>query len=300
MNWQAIKFDWTQVRAFVATAELGSLSAAARALGLTQPTLGRQVTALEETLGVTLFERAGRSLRMTQAGRDLLAPAQAMRDAAIGFSLSAEGHTQSIDGRVSITATEFVASRVLPPMLADLRKLAPALEVQVIASNEVQDLTRREADISIRHARPEHPDLIARKIADRRAFLYAETGFLDQVGRPKTLNELRDADIIGFFDMDRSVEIFQSLGLPITAANIRIASDSGAVIRGLAEEGMGFTMMTEDMASFSERLEKVLPEEICVPVPVWLVTHREIHTSRRIRLVFDHLADQLIRINGRA
>ncbi len=135
------------MRAFLATAEEGSFSAAARVLGLTQPTLGRQVAALEEALGVTLFERVGRSVRLTRAGRDLMAPAGEMRDAALRFSLMAEGRSQDITGHVSITATEFVAGRVLPAALASLRTRAPGLEIEVIASNAVQDLTLREADI---------------------------------------------------------------------------------------------------------------------------------------------------------
>ncbi len=288
-----MNFDWGQVRAFLATAEEGSLSAAARALRLTQPTLGRQVAALEEILGVTLFERSGRSLRLTQAGRDLLEPAGAMRDAALRFSLSAAGQSQSVSGKVTVTATDVVATHVLPPILAELRTFAPGIEVEIIASNTVQDLTRREADISIRHARPEQPDLTARLLGERNAFLYGAPALLDREGRPKTVDDLAHYDFVGFDDVSRVLPVFESLGIPMRPENMRVQSASGPAIAHLARAGLGLTMLTEEMADVTGGLEKVLPEHITVTVPVWLVTHRELHTAKRIRLVFDLLAKRV-------
>ncbi|MEL6416189.1 MAG: LysR family transcriptional regulator, partial [Pseudomonadota bacterium] len=179
MNWQAISFDWNQVRAFLATAEEGSLSAAARALGQTQPTLSRQVAALEEELGVTLFERAGRAMALTSAGADLLDHVRVMADAANRISLSASGQSQTIAGKVVITATGNMATRQLPPIIKKIHAVAPELEIDILPSNEVQDLTRREADISIRHARPEQPDLIAKLLMETKAHLYASRGLSD-------------------------------------------------------------------------------------------------------------------------
>lgn len=295
MNWQALRYDWTQMRAFLATAEEGSLSAAARVLGLTQPTLGRQVAALEAALGVTLFERVGRSVRLTQAGRDLLEPAAEMRDAALRFSRMAEGQNQDIAGRVSITATEFVAARLLPAALAELRTRAPGLLVEVIASNSVQDLTLREADISIRHARPEQEQLIARKLGERSAYLYASPAYLDRVGRPRTLADLAGADFLGFEDPDRMIPVLRGFGIPVGPANIRMVATSGRVIAEMLRAGLGYAVLTEDLAAEAPGLERVLAEEMRIPVPVWLVTHRELHTARRIRLVFDHLAEHVRR-----
>lgn len=295
MNWAAINFDWTHVRAFLCTAEEGSLSAAARALGQTQPTLGRQISAFEDRLGVTLFERSGRSLRLTAAGRDLLEPARAMRDAALRFSLVADGQSSSIAGRVSITATEFVASRTLPPILAQLRQVAPALEIDVIASNEVQDLTRREADISIRHSRPDQPDLIARLVRETHGNLYAAATYLDRVGRPTTLDEAARCEFIGFDDVDRMLPVLASFGLKLSRDAVRLSSQSGEVIARLTREGLGYSVLSEGMARDTGGLERVLEEVFTIPIPVWLVTHSELHTARRIRLVFDHLAEHLSR-----
>ncbi|MEM9257849.1 MAG: LysR family transcriptional regulator, partial [Pseudomonadota bacterium] len=164
MNWDNLHFDWAQVRAFLATSEEGSLSAAARALRLTQPTLSRQVTSLEQSLGVTLFERGHRQVQLTAAGLELLEHARSMAEAAQRIALAASGQSQAIEGRVCITATETLAAYCLPAILRKLREQAPGIVVEVAASDELRDLIRREADIAIRHAQPTHPDLIARRI----------------------------------------------------------------------------------------------------------------------------------------
>jgi DNA-binding transcriptional LysR family regulator len=173
MDWRSVDFDWNRARAFLVTAEEGSLSAAARALSMTQPTLGRQVTALETELGVVLFERGGRGLELTPSGLDLLEHVRAMGDAASSFSLTASGQSTSIEGSICITATEVMAAFVLPPILGRLRQLEPGIEIELIASNSTIDLKRREADIAVRIFRPTQSDLIARKVCDTGMRLYA-------------------------------------------------------------------------------------------------------------------------------
>ena len=185
MNWDNIAFDWNQIRAFIVSAEAGSLSAAARALKQTQPTLSRQVTGLEQSLGVTLFERGHRKLQLTAAGVTLLDHARTMAEAANGISLAASGESQAIEGRVSITATELLATYYLPSMLRKLREKAPGIVVDVVASDEVRDLIRREADIAIRHTQPMQPDLIARRVGTLQARIYAAKRLLDEVGMPR-------------------------------------------------------------------------------------------------------------------
>ena len=294
MNWQAISFDWSHIRAFVATAELGTLSAASRALGLTQPTLGRQVTALEDSLGVTLFERAGRRMALTSQGRSLLPVAQEMRDTALRFSLVAEGQTRSVSGHVSITATDFVCAHALPPIIAALRQRAPGLDIDLLPSNEVQDLTRRAADISIRHARPVQPELIGRLLGEKPAYLCAAPQYLDRVGRPKSLADLETADFVGFEDTQVMVEILNGVGVPVRAENVHVSSPAGAVIGALTQQGLGYSIQTDDIIRQLPGVEIVLPDVFHIPIPVWLVTHRELHSSARIRFVFDHLAENLV------
>jgi len=291
MNWQAVSFDWNQARAFLATAEEGSLSAAARALGQTQPTLGRQVAALEQHLGVTLFERVGRSLALTQSGLELLDHFRAMGDAAGRVSLAASGQSQAIEGQVSITATTVMATYHLPAMLKRIREIAPGIEIEIVASSDVRDLTRREADIAIRHVRPEQPDLIAKLVGETSAHLYASTEYLETYGRPATGSDLSDADFIGYEHPERLLPVLNPLGLTLTRRNFKIVTASGTVILELVKQGLGISVMPKELAALNPGLEPVLPELEPIPIPIWLVTHRELHTSRRIRLVFDLLAE---------
>mgnify|MGYP006171458711 CR=1 FL=1 len=154
--------DWNQLKAFLETAETGSLSAAARKLGLTQPTLSRQVAAIEQRMGVTLFERVGKSMALTPTGLDLLEHARAMGVAAEALVLAATGRSQAVGGVVSVSATDVVAAILLPPLVRQLRDQEPGIAIEVISSNALSDLLRREADIAIRHVKPEQPELIAR------------------------------------------------------------------------------------------------------------------------------------------
>ena len=196
MDWRAVKFDWNRARAFLVTAEEGSLSAAARALGMAQPTLGRQVDALEEELGVILFERVGRGFTLTPSGLDLLDHVRAMGDAAGRVSLAAAGQSQSIEGTICIAASETHAAMLLPPVIAKLRARHPGIHIEIVASSRASDLRRREADIALRNFAPTEPDLIARKIRDIPARLYATPDYLDRIGNPKLPYDLRHADFI--------------------------------------------------------------------------------------------------------
>lgn len=296
MNWQAIAFDWNQVRAFLATAEEGSLSAAARVLGQTQPTLSRQVAALETDLGVTLFERAGRAVALTEAGRELLGHVRAMGEAATRFSLTASGQSQSIEGRVVITATHAVAIYQLPPIIQRISSLAPDIEIEIITSSQVQDLTKREADISIRHARPQQPDLIAKLIGETRAHLYASQDFIHANGPFPTLDAVSAASFIGVGQNDRMIVMLREYGLSLTPENFRIGSFNGTVIRELVAQGLGLSVVTRDFELTHRNIRAILPDQFAVPVPIWLVTHRELHTARRIRFVYDILSEELSKL----
>ncbi len=293
MNWQAVSFDWNQARAFLVTAEEGSLSAAARSLGLTQPTLGRQVAALEEELGVTLFDRVGRSLSLTQAGLELLDHVRAMGDAAGRVSLTASGQSQAIEGQVCITASDAMSAYYLPPVLKRIREVAPAIEIEVVAANALRDLRRREADIAIRHVRPEHPDLIAKLVRETSARLYASTAFLESRGRPTCASDVSDAPFIGFEQSGRLLAGLNGRGLTLTKNNFKLVTDSGVAGWEMVKQGLGIGVMVEEIAAITPEVECVLPDLDPFQVPIWLVTHRELHTSRRIRLVFDLLSEAL-------
>ena len=291
MNWQSVSFDWNQARAFLATAEAGSLSAAARGLGLTQPTLSRQVAALEADLGVTLFERAGRTLSLSQSGLQLLDHFRTMGEAAAQVSMAAQGQSQAIEGLVTITASDAVSAYWLPPLLKQLRALEPGIDIEVLAANDVRDLRRREADIAIRHVRPEQPELIAKLVRESTAHLFASKAYLDASGRPKTLEDLEGAAFIGFAPIDRLLAGLNALGLPIARRNFRLVTDNSAVVLEAVKQDLGIAIMPKEFAAMVEGLECILPQ-VALPIPFWLVTHRELLTSRRIRAVFDLLAEE--------
>ena len=293
MNWQAISFDWNQVRAFLATAEEGSLSAAARALGQTQPTLSRQVAALEEELGVTLFERAGRAMALTTAGMELLDHVRDMAEAANRISLSASGQSQTIEGWVVITATGTVATRHLPRVIKKISAVAPNVRIDILSSNEVQDLTRREADISIRHARPEQPDLIAKLLKETKAHLYATRDYADKIGPIRTLKDLENATFIGLDRTEEMIAAMREFGLRLRTEQFKYNSPSGNVLFELVRLGLGVSILTKDIEDYSDEIKPILPDAFFIPIPVWLVTHRELHTSKRIRVVYDLLAEEL-------
>ena len=166
MDWKSINFDWNRARAFLVTAEEGSLAAAARALDMTQPTLGRQVSALEDELGVELFNRRGRGLELTPNGIMLVEHVRAMGEAANLVSLSASGGSQKVEGLVCISASDAFSTYHLPAMIRRLKDKAPGIQIEIVASNELSDLRRREADIAIRHVRPEQPDLITKLVRE--------------------------------------------------------------------------------------------------------------------------------------
>ncbi len=293
MNWDDIAFDWNQLRAFVATSEEGSLSAAARALHQTQPTLSRQVTGLEQSLGVTLFERGHRRVRLTVAGLELLEHVRAMAEAANRVSLAASGQSQAIEGRVCITATEMLAAYYLPPMLRKLRERAPGIVVEVVASDELRDLIRREADIAIRHAQPTQPDLIARRIGFLRGRIYAARRLLDEVGVPQSLNDLSDQDFVGIENTEKLIVGLAEQGLELRLEQFRVHAASGNCMLQLIREGLGFGFLPMDTAGLFDDLVCVLPELFQPEIPVWLVSHRELRTSWRVRVVYDLLAEEL-------
>ena len=182
MDWSAVSFDWNRLRAFLVTAEEGSLSAAARALGLAQPTLRRQVDALQQDLGVVLFERFGRGLELTPAGTALIAHARKMGDAAMALSLAAQGQSDNVAGLVTVSASDAYAGLLLPPVLKRLKAAHPSITIRLVAENTATDLMRREADIAVRNFRPEEPDLIAKRLPAAAANLFASDSYLASHG----------------------------------------------------------------------------------------------------------------------
>lgn len=285
--------DWNQLKAFLETAETGSLSAAARKLGLTQPTLSRQVAAIEQRMGVTLFERVGKTMALTPTGMDLLEHARTMGTAAEALGLAATGRSQALGGVVSVSATDAVAAILLPPLVKQLRQQEPGISIEVIPSNAMSDLLRREADIAIRHVKPEQPELIARFIREASACFYASEDWVKTHGHPRSAE---DATHVPFVGSDRSGNYLGYLrmhGLPVSEANFSCYADHTVAHWALVRQGLGIGAMMEEIARDTPGIVRVLDDVPPVRFPVWLVTHRELRTSRRIRVVFEALAQGL-------
>lgn len=293
MNWQTIDFDWNRARALLATAEEGSYSGAARALGTTQPTIGRQVAALEEELGVTLVQRVGRGLELTEAGLDLIEHVRAMGEAASRVSLAATGRSRSLEGLVRITASESFCAFLLPPALARIRELHPRIELELVATDEVRDLRKREADIALRNFRPTDPELTARKVCEHPAWLYGTPAYLERIGPLASAADLARADLLLMDRGEGMVAHLRALGVPLEADGIPLVVRDHLVQWALCRAGLGLCFMMQEVGDADPtvvRIPEVLPP---LPVPVWLTTHRAIHTSRRLRAVFDLLAAEL-------
>lgn len=299
MNWKSVRFDWNRARAFLATAELGSLTAAARALGMTQPTLGRQVEAFERELGVVLFERVGRGLELTPSGLELLDHVRAMGAGAAGLALAATGQSQSVEGMIRITASEVYSAFLLPPIIARLRAAHPGIEVEIVACNALVDLSRRDADIAVRNSPTTQQNLIARRLRDDRAGFYAAESYLLAKGEP-TRGTAADAHFVGFANTDQLIDGLIGLGLDLTWRNFPVLSDSHLVQWELVKQGAGIGIITQSVGDGEPRVTRVLTDVGPITFPMWLVTHRELHTSKRVRTVFDFLADELSRDGRRA
>ncbi len=287
------QLDWNQLKAFLETAETGSLSAAARKLGLTQPTLSRQVAAIERRMGVTLFERVGKAMALTPTGLDLLEHARAMGAAAQALGVAASGRSQAVGGVVSVSATDAVAAYLLPPLVRQLREREPGIVIEVISSNALSDLLRREADIAVRHVKPEQPELIARLVREATANFYASEGWVKAHGHPRSAE---DAAALPFVGSDRSGQYLGYLrqhGLPLTEANFSCYADHSVMQWALVSQGMGIGAMMDKIAHATPGIVRVLDDVPPVLFPIWLVSHRELRTARRIRVVFEALAQGL-------
>lgn len=294
MDWRGIKFDWNRARAFLITAEEGSYSAAARALGLTQPTIGRQVAALEAELGVTLFERVGHKLQLTEAGHDLVEQVRPMGEAAMRFSLAATGQSKTLAGRVRVSASEAIVAYLLPPAIEAVRLAHPAIELDIVATLATSDLRRREADIAVRNFRPTEPDFIARKLPERQGWMYATPGYLERVGPVETVADLSRVDFFGFDSREQMVKDMRRFGIDLEPRNFSMTVPNHLAQWELTKAGLGVCFMMEEVGDREPAVVRVLPGlSFEFPIPMWLVSHREVRTSRRLRAVFDALVDVL-------
>lgn len=290
MNWQAINFDWNQVRAFLATVDEGSLSAAARVLGQTQPTLGRQVAALEDELGVVLFERSGRHLIATPAALELATHVRDMAEAATRLSLAASGQNTALEGPIKISATEMYSALVMPDFVKQLRAQHPGIVIDIVATNALSDLRHREADIAVRNADPKDPDMIARRLSDEVGALFATTEFIEEYGPFKTLQDLEGVPFIGFGPDTTFEAALREKGVPVRQSMLVARSDNHLVHWEMTRKGLGIGVNGLMLGELRAGVKPILADKVRFQFPVWLVAPRELKTNARVRVVFDALA----------
>lgn len=291
MDWKHLQFDWNRARAFLVVAEEGSLSAAGRALNMSQPTLGRQISALESELKVSLFERVPKGLILTQAGLRLYEYVQKMAEAANEFSLAAQGQSEEVSGQVSISLTELDAFYTLPPLMARFREHMPNIQLEVVVSNDLSDLKRREADIAIRYQRPTQPDLITKKLGEEVVHLYGQTDYVSEFNdlRPEEVENLR---LLGFEQSSQMKTLLNGMGWPVEEKHFTVICKNQLVQIEMMKQGGVLAFLPDHIAAHFKDLVPAFKAQFePIRLDAWLVCHRELHTNRKVRMVFDFLAD---------
>jgi DNA-binding transcriptional LysR family regulator len=286
-------FDWSLVRSFLAVLEKGSLLAASRDLQLSQPTIGRHVAELESQLGLVLFDRNGRGLLPTEAAYHLAESARIMQSGADQLARNVLGADLGASGTVRITASQPVSCYVLPPLLAQMRLSLPDVQVELVASNEVSNLLRREADIAVRMVQPEQASIIARRVGKVTLRACAHQDYLRRRGVPRQPNDLLAHDLIGGDRNDDTLKGFAAQGLVVGREQFAFRADDLIVVWQAVRAGLGVGFVSEHLIRSDPAVIPVLPKLKIQPLPVWLAVHKEIRTSKRIRAVYDFLADAL-------
>lgn len=286
-------FDWTLVRSFLAALDQGSLLGAARALRSSQPTIGRHIAELESQLGVALFERTGRGLKPLEMALKLADSARAMELSAHQLQRSVSGLNDAVRGTVRITASQPVACVLLPPLLVRMQLALPEVQVELVASNEVSNLLRREADIAIRMVQPDQTSVVTKRIGKVTLGTYAHRSYLQRAGTPRDLAGLLAHTLIGNDKNDDIVRGFAALGYPVAREQFAFRTDDLMAHWQAVRAGVGIGFIADYVARTDADVIAVLPMLKIPALPVWLAVHREIRTSKRIRAVYDFLGDAI-------
>jgi DNA-binding transcriptional LysR family regulator len=284
---------WELYRSFLAVVRDGSLTGAARSLGLTQPTLGRHVAALEQALGVALFTRSQHGLTPTPVALELMPHAEAMAAAAEALARAASGEAARDRGTVRLTASEIVGAEVLPPILTAFHERHPHIVLELALSNRTEDLLRRDADIAVRMVRPTQEALIARRIGRMPIGLYAHRRYIDKHGAPRTIDELLRHTLIGFDRDTTSMRAVGGAANSLSREMFALRSDNDLAQLAALRAGYGIGGCQVGIAARDPDLLPVLPDQLYFTLEMWLAMHEDLRTSHRVRLLFDHLVTEL-------
>lgn len=285
--------SWDHYRSFLAVLREGSLSAAARILALKQPTVGRHIDALEETLGVPLFTRGRDGLTPTEAALELKPLAENMASIAEAMVRASSAASQEVRGTVRISASDMVGSHVLPPILAQLRAAYPRLSVELVLSNRVDDLLRREADIAVRMVQPKQDALLARRVGDIMLGFHAHRDYLARRGTPQNIADLAGHDLIGYDRNPIFIRVMRDFGLTLKREDFALRTDSDSMQFAAIAAGHGIGVCQSALAQRYPGLVRLLPKAFAYPLETWVVMHEDQRNARRCRVTFDALVEGL-------
>lgn len=295
----ADSLDWDFWRTFLAVAEEGSLSGAARRLRLTQPTIGRHIDALEQAFGAALFTRAQNGLTPTALGLSLVPHAEGMAASAAALSRTASAEPDAEAGVVRISASEIVGIEVLPAILAEFSAAHPRIAIELDLTNRNADLLRRDADIAVRMIRPQQDALVATRLGGVGIGLFAHRRYAEASGLPQSLAELPAHRLIGVDRNVAGVAGYAIGGKPVGPGMFSYRCDSDVAQLAALRAGIGIGICQLGVAARDPALIPVLPAEVRFELEMWLAMHKDLRTSRRVRLAFDHLAKGLREYAGR-
>lgn len=285
--------DWSYIQSFLAVAETGSLSAAAAKLGQSQPTIGRHIKALEDTLGVELFHRHARGLSLTDIGQDMHPMAETMRTAMATIALKAEAHSSTSTGIVRIASSDFMAHHVLPPILARMRQDHPAIHLVVIPSDSSENLLFRQADIAIRMFRPDQLELVTRHVADIEMGIFAASEYLERRGRPQKPEDLLNHDLVGYDQSTLITDAMHAMGWQGTPEHFALRCDHHPTYWEMVRAGGGIGF-TQAHVGRDDPLVEELTLGLPIPsLPIWLTAHQTVRKAPRVDAIWRALDSHL-------
>ncbi len=281
---------WHLLQSFAAISEAGSLSAGAAEMGSSQPTLSRHLNQLEGLLGTRLFFRTSTGLTLTPEGAAVQAHVDGMAQAAAQLSFTG-AQAQELSGTVRLTASQIAATYLLPPILLRLRAKHPALSLELVASDQTENLLRREADLAVRMYRPTQNDLIAKKVADLPIGIYAARSYIDEHGLPEKPEHFAQHTVIGYDRSTLIIDGMRQMGMNVDRSFFAFRSDDQVVCWQMVKAGMGIGFGQRVIGDADPELVPLFSEMDIGSIPVWLAAHQELRMSPRVRLCFDHLAE---------
>lgn len=285
--------DWNHYRTLVAVIKTGSLSGAARVLNLTQPTVSRHVDALEAACGITLFLRTQRGLDPTEMALRLMPLAQAIAATSAAMARLVTEAADDVRGTIRISASEIIGAEILPPILSVLRRRHPALVIELVLSNAVDDLLRRQADIAVRMTEPVQGALISRRLPPVALGLFAHKDYLARKPAPLTQADLKDHDVIGFDVETPALRDLVQNHPTLNRAAFALRTDSDVAQLAAIRAGFGIGLCQVAIAQREPDIIPVLSAEVSINLGLWVVMHEDLKTSTVCRAVFDGLVEGL-------